>query len=200
MAVISLDKKWTPGQRLKICFLDGSGTMQRMVQLYASDWQRYANLKFEYVRDVRNSDIRISFDSKHASRGGGSSWSCHEHQSPAAPEFVRWNEKAVQRDHSSKTSSYLKFNFFDVFPNYNLARTAFDPSSIMIYGIEPHWTLDGWSCPSPMRLSDMDKAFAAEQYPFQPEFSQRLRITGRRTSAESRGSEWSVGDYRFYVD
>ncbi|WP_437298042.1 M12 family metallopeptidase [Sorangium sp. So ce426] len=61
-------KRWRPGKRLRIRFLDGSATMRQKVAHYAREWTRYANITFDFD-DSDYSEIRISF---YADRG---SWS-----------------------------------------------------------------------------------------------------------------------------
>ncbi|KAK0650804.1 hypothetical protein QBC41DRAFT_389966 [Cercophora samala] len=92
----------------------------------------------------------------------------HEHQSPHASGCFRWNEEAVKKDVAKKPSEDIgsKFDYFHIHQGPDNESTAFDPNSIMIYKIYPHWTTNGWSCPSATVLSDLDKSFATQHYPF----------------------------------
>jgi hypothetical protein len=53
---------WPNGSTLKVSFLDGEPAMHQRVQEIASEWTRYANIKFEFTsRPDPNADIRVSF-------------------------------------------------------------------------------------------------------------------------------------------
>lgn len=56
---------WTPGEIIKIAFLDGDPAVQARVRREAVKWTRNeggpANLTFSFIPDPNNADIRISF-------------------------------------------------------------------------------------------------------------------------------------------
>jgi hypothetical protein len=54
---------WSNGKTIYIKFLSGSKAMQDKVKAIAKEWERYANLKFEFV-NVGASNIRINLDNK----------------------------------------------------------------------------------------------------------------------------------------
>ncbi len=54
-------KMWADGRLLKICFLDGSKIQKSRVIEHASQWLKYANIKFDFAAAKAKSDIRISF-------------------------------------------------------------------------------------------------------------------------------------------
>jgi serralysin len=54
-------KKWAPGRTLNIRFLNGSSFVQDKVKQFASLWQHFANIKFNFNGGT-NSEIRISFN------------------------------------------------------------------------------------------------------------------------------------------
>lgn len=56
-------KTWTPGQVIKIKFLDGNSSQQNFVKKKAEKWLVYANLKFTWVTSSQTADIKISFKS-----------------------------------------------------------------------------------------------------------------------------------------
>ena len=60
-------KMWKAGKILKVRFLDGSKYVQKKVKKYAMEWQKFANISFEFG-DFDNAEIRISFS-------GNGSWS-----------------------------------------------------------------------------------------------------------------------------
>ncbi len=57
---------WEPGQELKVCFMDGSRVSRQRVADFASEWTKYANLKFDFgdVQSCKSDGtehIRVSF-------------------------------------------------------------------------------------------------------------------------------------------
>lgn len=54
---------WENGKTIYIKFLSGSKAMQEKVKAIAKEWEKYANLKFEFV-SVGASNIRINLDDK----------------------------------------------------------------------------------------------------------------------------------------
>lgn len=54
---------WDNGKTIYIKFLSGSKSMQDKVKVVVKEWERYANLKFEFV-SVGASNIRINLDNK----------------------------------------------------------------------------------------------------------------------------------------
>ncbi|MGM0889807.1 MAG: M12 family metallopeptidase [Bacillota bacterium] len=56
-------KKWQPGRKLRVRFLDGVSDVQEKVEKYAHQWEKYANIKFIFGND-RDAEIRISFNEK----------------------------------------------------------------------------------------------------------------------------------------
>ena len=56
------DKRWLNGSTIKICFLEGTAEQIEMVKDVAMQWVKYANLTFEFVDNIIDSDIRVRFD------------------------------------------------------------------------------------------------------------------------------------------
>jgi serralysin len=67
-AVIT-DKKWEPGQILRVRFLDGDPIVQQKIEAVACQWSQYANIQFEFGNDP-DAEIRIS-----CGQLDGQSWS-----------------------------------------------------------------------------------------------------------------------------
>ena len=61
-AVAVANKRWTNGKTIKICFLEGSLKQIEMVKEISVKWTEHANLTFEFVEEIIDSDIRVSFD------------------------------------------------------------------------------------------------------------------------------------------
>jgi hypothetical protein len=59
MAVMS-SKKWPPGSTVRCRFLDGSNKMQKNVTAIAKEWEKYADIKVNFVASGQ-AEIRISF-------------------------------------------------------------------------------------------------------------------------------------------
>jgi len=52
---------WRPGVTLKVRFLDGDEGLKAAVRNHASEWCRYANIKFEFDAKEEDAPIRITF-------------------------------------------------------------------------------------------------------------------------------------------
>ncbi len=56
------EKKWLPGRTLRVSFLDGVQAIKDRLVPFAKEWEKYANLKLDFVAAGDSSaDIRISF-------------------------------------------------------------------------------------------------------------------------------------------
>lgn len=62
-------KKWTPGATLKVSLNGSTLAIRNKVIQYAKEWEKYANIKFNFVTNDRTAAIRVSFVS------GDGSWS-----------------------------------------------------------------------------------------------------------------------------
>lgn len=60
--VVGKNYKWQNGQTIRIKFLNGDEYVQKKVKEYASEWLKYANLKFQYVASNQNADIKIGIN------------------------------------------------------------------------------------------------------------------------------------------
>lgn len=56
------EAQWTPGDVIKIKFLNGDTAIQNAVKRYASIWLKYAFITFEYVAPNEYADVKIGFD------------------------------------------------------------------------------------------------------------------------------------------
>jgi serralysin len=65
-AALATSKRWAPGRRLRIRFLNGDALLQQRVFDAAAEWQRFANVSFIRSSDP-NSEIRIRFTGDNAS-------------------------------------------------------------------------------------------------------------------------------------
>lgn len=55
------NKFWTPGQTIRVLFLNGSATLQNKVFAYAEEWEQYANINFVKVSSG-TAEVRVAFD------------------------------------------------------------------------------------------------------------------------------------------
>jgi hypothetical protein len=93
---------WTPGDRIRIKFLNGDDFLQKKVMQYAFQWTYYANLHFIFVKPYENADIKINFDSSN------DSWSA-----------IGKDCQKVAQDKAS-----MNFGWFNSFtPDYEFSRT-----------------------------------------------------------------------------
>jgi hypothetical protein len=67
-AAVERLRLWENGKRLRVRFLDGDPTIQQKIAAIAPEWEQFANLKLNFVRDGA-AEVRISF------RDVGFSWS-----------------------------------------------------------------------------------------------------------------------------
>lgn len=55
------DKMWEPGQTIKFGFSGGNNFVIEKVKYYAKQWELFANIKLEYVTNLKDATIRIGF-------------------------------------------------------------------------------------------------------------------------------------------
>jgi hypothetical protein len=58
---ILTSKKW-PKRNLRVGFLDGTSEQKAIVEEYANEWTKYANLSFDFNTSDTPADIRITFN------------------------------------------------------------------------------------------------------------------------------------------
>ena len=54
---------WDVGETIYVKFMNGSKALQEKVKNYAREWEKYANLKFEFV-ESGNANVRVMFSNK----------------------------------------------------------------------------------------------------------------------------------------
>ncbi|KAK4203117.1 hypothetical protein QBC40DRAFT_294026 [Triangularia verruculosa] len=107
----------------------------------------------------------------------------HEHQSPAAN--LDWDEKVVYRDcrrSDGWTRDTTESNVLNKYHDSEVRYSKFDPDSIMMYDIGKNWTKNGFSSNRATRLSETDKSFARQVYPFEEPTSPCLSHIGEEPS------------------
>lgn len=93
----------------------------------------------------------------------------HEHQNPATK--INWNKPAVYAYYAKQgwTKRDVDFNLFKLYAADTTQFTAFDRKSIMLYPVLKAHTLDGFEVGWNLTLSDVDKDFIGQWYPFPKE-------------------------------
>jgi hypothetical protein len=90
----------------------------------------------------------------------------HEHQNPVAG--IKFNREAVIRELSGPPNNWsveeIEFNVLTPASPADVAATAMDANSIMMYPIPASWTTDGFSAGFNSDLSEKDKQFIHDQY------------------------------------
>ena len=92
----------------------------------------------------------------------------HEHQNPNRP--IAWNRAAVIADLSGPPNNWdeatIENNIFKRYDPAELSSTPVDADSIMMYPIPAAWTTDGFSAAMNRALSETDKNFIRDAYPW----------------------------------
>ena len=55
-------KKWQNGRELGVYFMDGSATQKAKVRQFATLWEAYANIRFNFNARQSSAEIRVSFE------------------------------------------------------------------------------------------------------------------------------------------
>ncbi|RXW16789.1 hypothetical protein EST38_g9061 [Candolleomyces aberdarensis] len=182
---------WDNGRIITVGFvapIPGTPVQQAKVQEVVKEWEKYANLKFRFIPNGRNAEIRVSFGEHSGSfsyvgnmalripkpsqtMNLGWVYSTPGITDEAWGEKLTLNEQVIieymrtqvpPRDEATVRSTILNvYNNNDV-SNYS----AVDITSIMMYFMPADWTLERIEIPPNYNLSLLDKAFAFLNYPF----------------------------------
>lgn len=92
----------------------------------------------------------------------------HEHQNPDRP--IAWNRAALKHDLAGPPNNWdeatIENNMFKRYDARSLMTTQVDGRSIMMYPIPASWTTDGFSAGFNTDLSETDKKFIRNAYPW----------------------------------
>jgi serralysin len=90
----------------------------------------------------------------------------HEHQSPEAT--IPWDREAVIRELSGPPNRWsvqqIERNVLTGFDRSEVRSTSFDPASIMLYPVNPAWTIGGYQTVANKDLSERDIQLIREIY------------------------------------
>lgn len=92
----------------------------------------------------------------------------HEHQNPSSS--INWNVQVLNEVLAGPpnfwTPRMIEQNIIERYNTNQVTGTEFDPNSIMLYPVDPTWTVDGFSTAWNQTLSATDIAYAQRLYPF----------------------------------
>ena len=92
----------------------------------------------------------------------------HEHQNPIGG--IQWDKEKVYNELAGPPNYWSKeivdSNMFDKYKEDQILASELDPLSIMMYPISEDWTINQFSTDFNPELSEKDKIFIAELYPF----------------------------------
>lgn len=92
----------------------------------------------------------------------------HEHQNPQGN--IQWNMQELVTSLTGPPNNWtvgmIELNVTDRYSNNQIIGTAFDVNSIMLYPVDPSWTLNGFSSPWNESLSALDIQLIQQLYPF----------------------------------
>ena len=92
----------------------------------------------------------------------------HEHQNPDNP--IEWNVQVLNEvltgPPNNWTTRMIELNVIERYTTNQIIGTSFDPQSIMLYPVDPTWTLNNYATAWNQMLSAKDKQLAQQVYPF----------------------------------
>jgi len=148
---------------IRISFQRGKGSWSYMGKDALLIAPRVATMNFGWLYD-ETSDEEWSRTVLH--EFGHMLGAIHEHQSPAAG--IKWDKPLVYQYYWQTQGWSKEMVDHNIFSRYDqdISNTEFDPESIMLYPVEQKFTLDDFSVGWNRRLSEADKRFIEEMYPF----------------------------------
>lgn len=129
----------------------------------------------------------------------------HEHQSPN--ENLQWDVPKVYAQFSGPPNNWtqqeIDFNILQKYSPNGISATIFDIDSIMLYQFPAELFLNHVGTPLNYQLSDKDKGFIAQMYPFQQTApASAPKVTPIAPAVRSRLAEINteIADNRRYLD
>lgn len=192
-AILAERKLWVNGSTLQVMFSGGNSNQHAIVQKFAKEWAKYANINFEFI-GTRDAKIRVSFipgvswsyvgtDSQAVSKEkatmnfgwvdkaivlhlfGHALGLNHEHEPPKGG--LQWNRETVIRAISGSptfwTAAQIEHHIFKKYSGSQIRGNEFDRNSIMRYQIPEAWTIDGYHTEFSETLSKNDKAYIGSE-------------------------------------
>jgi len=168
---------WLPHINLKFDFVDGEEGDIRIIVAPGTYWSTVgtdALLHEEGPTMGLSPDMRMPafFAANVMHEFGHVLGAQHEHQHPEMT--IPWNRRKLyeafgadehaDEDHYMRTM--LDERYLKRLDANEVRHSAYDPKSIMHYAIREEWTDDGFKIDLNLVLSEKDKAFMAEAYPY----------------------------------
>lgn len=176
-ATILAASNWLPHINLTFDFVEGEDGDIRISATPGTYWSMVgtdALLREEGATMGLSPDMRVPafFAANVMHEFGHVLGALHEHQHPNAT--IPWNRRklyeAFGADEHADEDHYIRRTLDERYLNRldanEVRHSAYDPTSIMHYVIREEWTDDGFKIDLNLVLSDKDKAFMAQAYPF----------------------------------
>ncbi|MBC7390108.1 MAG: matrixin family metalloprotease, partial [Opitutaceae bacterium] len=145
--------------------------------------QNEATMNFGWF-DANTSDAEIQRTALH--EFGHALGLIHEQSSPA--QNINWNKEVVYNYYTGAPNYWTRAdvdnNVFFKFSASQTNYTAFDKLSIMMYAVPASFTTDGFSAGNNYALSETDKFFIGQRYPFASTVKSILYSGERMTSGQ----------------
>lgn len=165
MANLSLQFVPSGEADIRIAFVQGDGSWSVLGTVCHQVPQAEATMNYGWLTPD-SSDDEIGRVVRH--EFGHALGLIHEHQNPDTP--IAWNRAAVIAALSGPPNNWdpatIEHNIFHREQPEALTSTPTDRLSIMMYPIPRAWTTDGFSAGLNSEMSETDKAFIREAYPW----------------------------------
>ncbi|MGF6112685.1 hypothetical protein HKK52_14600 [Pseudomonas sp. ADAK2] len=184
-ATIAAANNWLPHVNLKFDFVDGETGDIRISCTPGTYWSTVgtdALLQEEGATMGLSPDMRMPafFAANVMHEFGHVLGAQHEHQHPEVN--IPWNKPALYEAHGGNADDYEEDGEDDDYYDYvrdlikqrylnrldanEVRHSSYDPKSIMHYAIRQEWTHGDFKIDLNLVLSEKDKAFMAEAYPY----------------------------------
>ena len=193
-AIAAKGKQWPVGQTIVVQFLDQNPTRTAHFKQAASEWMKYANIKFGYT-ETGPAQLRVGFQNNAGSWStvgtatsstgknmnigwDGTGVALHEigHFLSLLHEQSNWKtplcfnrsvvDAALKGSPNFWSQAMIDFNVYRLESEATAIATDMDRVSVMMYRFPGSWMCDGKAISGSDTLSATDKAFASKLYPF----------------------------------
>lgn len=200
--------QWEQYANLKFNYTTGSATVRISFVADAGSWS-YVGTDANYITDqtkptvnfgwLRDNTSSLEYDRVVLHEFGHVLGLVHEHQLPSTT--VCWNKEALYTYYANNhgwTKAQVDQNIINQYSVSQTQYSAFDPSSIMTYSIPASFTTCGWSTPSNTQLSNTDKSFIGQVYPFTSGITNILVSETRPITDLVLTIEFTTAGYKHY--
>lgn len=162
----NLDLKFVDGEDadIRVAFEQGDGSWSYLGTMSKDISPPQPTMNFGWLTpDSADSELRVVLH-----EFGHALGLIHEHQNPIGS--INWNRAAVIADLSGPPNRWdeatIEHNIFKKYDPAEVDATDVDNRSIMMYPIPAAWTTDGFSAGLNRTLSETDKEFIHDAYPW----------------------------------